>query len=165
MTLCWLQNDKNPRRGFSLVELVVVIGLTSLLLVVAMSLLSGIAAWGAHAFASQHRADSVFRFEQTLRKQLGQATQILAAEQSLSIELPDGGRAEWTLAGNQCLVRTTREGDANNQRFDIGPWQGWRVRSAGGLAEVELQSADNLPTKVLRIVAATSETQTSEAEE
>lgn len=150
--------------GFSLVELVIVISLTSLVLLVAMSLLRGVATWGDRALDSEHRAESVFRFEQTLRQQLRQATNVSAAEKTMTIELADG-RAEWKLSGKHCLLQTTRGGDTNNQRFDIGPWQGWRVRTAGGLAEVELQSADNLPTKVLRIVAATSETQTSEAEE
>lgn len=168
MNLYRVQHSGRLRSGFSLVELVIVISLTSLVLLVAMSLLRGVATWGDRALDSEHRAEEVFRFEQTLRQQLRQATNVSAAEKTMTIEFADG-RAEWTLAGDHCLVRTTRGGEIRNQRFDIGhwkergpgqkgdPWQQWRVSSDGGLTEVALQPAENLPSRVFRVVAATSQ--------
>lgn len=151
-----MRSLSTPHRGFSLVEVLVVVTLTGVLAGVSMTVMNGLANWGNSATESSQQAASLYRMEQTLRKQLAEATRVEVADELLVVSLAGGTNAEWTLVGSECQLRTKNGDRTYGERYRVGPHRAWRVEIADGLAEVCFENDTNPLPNRFRLVVATS---------
>ena len=141
------------RPGFSLIELVGVIALTSVLMMVAVSLLGWLLRWSTTAADYSQQLAAAHRLEQALRPQLREATRIEALGDTLRVATPTA-TAEWKLTSGECQLTTQTEDGPRFDRFAIGPRDHWQATVDEQFVEVQLLTAAEQPGQPVRLVVA-----------
>lgn len=137
--------------GITLIEALVTITISTMVLLVALELLSSLTTWGASSAAIGERAAALERLEYTLRAQLASASQVRAEGAVLSVETGEA-RSEWRLAETGCEYRRTAEDETQYEHFAIGPYAAWQSDAVDGLWRVELRAAADDRALPVRIV-------------
>ncbi len=125
------------QRGFTLIELVGVIVITSALMLVAVSLLHSVLSWNRNATAAATQAGSLDRMEQQLRSRLRNASSASVDGRVFTIQ-SGGARAQWTLTDDRCEMETDGDDGPRYEKYNIGPRDPWKLSLQDGLAEIEL---------------------------
>jgi prepilin-type N-terminal cleavage/methylation domain-containing protein len=139
---------RSARRGFSLIEMMVVISLSALLLGVATSLLFSLRDRDRHSREDNLHGEQMFRLAESLRADIRQGADVLLSiDGPLVVISPDGIQTRYELNRNGCQRSTVAPGDAGPRHdlFAIGRAQRWQVeRLATGrrpLVAVTLEQA------------------------
>lgn len=142
--------------GFTLVEVVGVVTMTSALMLVAVSLLHSVLSWNRNTTAAATQTVSFNRMEQQLRNQLRNASGASVEGRVLTIESGDS-RSQWTLADDRCEVETKGGDDGPRyEKYDIGPRDPWKLSLQNGLAEIELALPEGQRGLPFRLVVASN---------
>lgn len=145
---------KRSTSGFTLLELLAVVAVSSMLMMVAMSLLGGLLDWSEAAESSTTRAASLDRMEQILRQQLRTARNVTADDRVLTVDAGDA-TATWTLEDNDCQLRVVAENEAPRvERFAIGGQRRWQLVEEPRWREVQIDAVDDRREMPFRVVAA-----------
>jgi prepilin-type N-terminal cleavage/methylation domain-containing protein len=143
----------SPRRGWTLIELVMVIALTSALMTVAVALLHGVVVWGDRAEKSSMRAASFHQLEFALRQELRQATAVTANGALFTITT-DGGHVEFRLQGDYCLRSAPDSDPPQFERYTLGQRELWQVKSEDDVVDIRLDVPDGERGAPFHVVAA-----------
>ncbi|MGI9456075.1 MAG: pilus assembly FimT family protein [Aeoliella sp.] len=138
MTTSW---RVSPRRGWTLIELVMVVALTSALMTVAVALLHGVTVWGDRAEKSSMRAASFHQLEFDLRQELRQATAITADGRTLTITT-DSGPVKFQLNSDHCLQSLPESDPPQFERYTLGPCEPWNLQIENNIADIRIDVPD-----------------------
>lgn len=145
---------KRSTSGFTLLELLAVVTLTSMLMLVAMSLLGGLLHWSETAESSSTRAAGLDRMEQILRQQLRTARNATADDRVLTVDAGDA-TATWTLEDNYCQLRVVADNQVPRvERFVLGAQSRWQLVEEPRWREVQIEAVDDRREMPFRVVAA-----------
>ena len=139
--------------GFSLVELVGVIAMTSMLMMVAVSLLHGLLRWSDGATQASTHGAAVDRMERLLRPQLKMATEVTADGTLLRVVTSDA-TTKWNLVGAWCEMKSITPNGPRFDRFAIGDHLPWQLEVGEQFIHVRLDPAPATRTKPVRFVVA-----------
>ena len=126
------QNRACVRRGTSLGEVMVVMTVSTILLGVAVSLLTGLRKWDRELRESNVQRDHLLRLTETLRKDVRGGIEVSApAEGVLLIRSPDGIRIQYNIQSDGCRRTITRQDEAAPQAdfFAVGPATNWKLEN------------------------------------
>jgi prepilin-type N-terminal cleavage/methylation domain-containing protein len=146
-----MTNKSIKQRGYSLIELVCVIALTTIMLNVSIALLFSVTTWDSQRDRRSLQAAEYHRLESSLRYELAEATRVVATAEMLTIETPHL-RSEWQLAGAYCLKTTTYNDERMHDRFSIGPAKEWQLKTQPAALTLELVDRGERQGISLRIV-------------
>lgn len=127
------------RRGFTLVEMSVVIVLSALVLGMLVTLLVSLIQFHKITTERALARREIDRLTDTLRRDLGMSVSVTTAERegrpTLILEGEDGQLAEYVLVGERCRWTGTPAwwpDTTPRDSFAIGPAEAWRVEQGGG---------------------------------
>jgi prepilin-type N-terminal cleavage/methylation domain-containing protein len=138
------------RRGFSLVELLVVVTTMAVLMTLAVNLIHEIALWSSRTEDAAHHATATHRLEEQLRGDLHEATSVTIAGDRMTIAMPNA-TSEWQLEGDACVMTRTAGDETRRERFELGTCDEWRLSEANAMATISLWSNGIPEREVLRI--------------
>ena len=149
--------NRRRRRAFTLVEVLVVVALSSLLLGVVISVVQGLIRRDQATRAGSPRNEQLAALAEVLRTDIRRGSDVsLATDDTLLVAFPAGETARYQLDSGGCRRKVTRTGDetAYTDLYDIGRGTTWKIeRDYSGrrplvLATLE-RAADNYPHTAL----------------
>ena len=126
----FLRDFGRRRRGFSLVEMLVVVALSSLVLGTVIALIVELLNWDRRFRGRDVENDRLIELAEVLRADIRRATDVRAdAEGQLIVVSPVGRQTRYELEPRGCsrIVETTDAADGQRELFAIGPALQWNV--------------------------------------
>ncbi|QDU54063.1 hypothetical protein [Aeoliella mucimassa] len=159
------RTSRSHRRGYTMVECLAVVTLTTIVLHGSIMFLMSLSRWGEQASTGPLRADACDRLEQSLRVELQQSTKVSVDGSLLTIATP-AGTSNWQLVGDACQLKATRDTQNQFDRFAIGPYTTWQWSESPTTRELTIADSAEPSLPVVRIVVpAVSDEATAAAEE
>ena len=141
-----IQRGIDRRRGFSLVEMMVVIALSAMVLGVVVSMMTGLRRWDRRFRARAVECDRLIALGDVIRADILTASDVgTPVNGQLVITSPAGESTRYELGRRGC-TRTVEASEAVNRRtelFAIGPATAWNVsRDAAGRRPLVMVTLD-----------------------
>lgn len=149
---------RRPARGFSLIEVLVVVTLSTVVVGTAISLLIGMQQWDRRFRGRGVECERLLELAETLRADIRSAAAVTSpAAEELLIEFGDGSEARYSLDGRGC-TRSVESVDAAGQRtelYAIGNTLKWNLdRDTSGrrpLIHVTVERSGETPRSPRRV--------------
>ena len=120
----------SPRNGFTLIEMLVVVALSSLLLAVVLSLMMGLIQWNRLSHTTSTRNDQLLRLASALRSDIRSGADVLVSvEGPLVVMTASGEQLRYELGPEGCQRTVIAPGSADRPAdvFAIGAAAKWNV--------------------------------------
>jgi type II secretory pathway component PulJ len=149
-------NRGRRRAGFSLVEMVVVVGLSTLLMGIVVSLMFGLREWDRLSRVNSVRNEQLLRLAGVLREDIRSGSEVHVADDGpLVVLTASGEQSRYELRPEGCVRTVAHSGEAERlgDLFAVGVASRWIVKQESGgrrpLVEVtiEAKSASDSPDK------------------